>query len=101
MNGYVKCFDNNNKHINFLVHDKEVLNKYNKTWDKIEKFFGKKFDREPVYNDKYIKTKINLYNINFYDNKLPKENECYNCVPVILLDSIFVNSNKEYYPKYF
>ena len=41
MNGYVKCFDNNNKYINFLVHDKEVLNKYNKIWDKIKNFLEK------------------------------------------------------------
>ena len=26
-----------------------------------------------MYSNKYIKTKINLYNINFYDNKAPIE----------------------------
>ena len=34
----------------------------------------KKFDDEPVSNDKYIKTKIRLYKMNFYGNKIPKEN---------------------------
>ena len=29
MNGYVKYFDNNNKCINLLVRDKELLKKYN------------------------------------------------------------------------
>ena len=33
--------------------------------------FGEKFDNQPVYNNKYIKTKINLYNTNFYGNKTP------------------------------
>ena len=28
--------------MNFLVHDKEVLNKYNKIWDKIKNLFEKK-----------------------------------------------------------
>ena len=32
---------------------------------------------------------------------MPKENGCYTCLSVILLDSIFVNSHKEYYPKIF
>ena len=25
MNGYVNCFDSNNKYMNFLIHDKELL----------------------------------------------------------------------------
>ena len=56
-----------------------------------------------MYNDKYIKTKINNYDdkvyINFQHNKIPKGNEYCACLFVILLDSIFLNSNKEYYPQ--
>ena len=33
--------------------------------------YGKECYSEPVYNDKYIKATINLYNANFYDNKTP------------------------------
>ena len=55
----------------FLVYDKKVLNKYNKIWDKIKNLFGKKFDIELVHHDKYVKTKIKFYNINFYDRKMP------------------------------
>ena len=29
MNGYTKCFDSNTKLIDFLVHDIELLKKYN------------------------------------------------------------------------
>ena len=36
MNGYVKYFDNNNKCIK-LVHDKELLQKYNKIQYSIKK----------------------------------------------------------------
>ena len=58
-----------------------------------------------MYNDKYIKTKINIYNdkvyTNFQHNKIPKDNEYCACLSVILLDSIFVNSDKEYYPQIF
>ena len=28
MNAYAKCFDNNNKYINLLVNEKEILKKY-------------------------------------------------------------------------
>ena len=58
-----------------------------------------------MYNDKYIKTKIKIYNnrvyTNFQHNKIPKHNEYWACLSVILLDSIFVNSDKEYYPQMF
>ena len=58
-----------------------------------------------MYNDKYIKTKVKIYNdkvcTNFQHNKIPKGNECCACLSVILLGSIFVNSNKEYYPQTF
>ena len=53
-----------------------------------------------MYNDKYIKTRVKIYNdrvyTNFQHNKIPKDNEYCACLSVILLDSIFVNSNKEY-----
>ena len=55
-----------------------------------------------MHNDKYIKTKIKIYNngvyTNFQYNKIPKDSEYCTCLYVILLDSIFVNSDKEYYP---
>ena len=38
---------------------------------------------------------------NFQDNKIPKDNKYCACLSVILLDSIFVNSNKEYHPQIF
>ena len=63
----------------------------------------KEFNREPVYNDKPIKTKRKIYNnrvyTNFQHNKIPKDNEYFVCLSVILLDSVFVNSDKEYYPQ--
>ena len=60
MNACDKYFDKNNKCMNLLVNDKEILEKFNEIWDKIKNLFGEKFDSEPVHNDKYIKAKINL-----------------------------------------
>ena len=56
-----------------------------------------------MYNDKYIKTKRKIYNdkvyTHFQHNKIPKDYEHCACLSAILLGSIFVNSNKEYYPQ--
>ena len=38
---------------------------------------------------------------NFQHNKTPKDNEYRACLSVILIDSIFVNSSKQYYPQIF
>ena len=48
------------------------------------------FDSEPVYgdDDKYIKTKIKMYedsvNTNFQGKKVPKENVSYKCLSLIM-----------------
>ena len=58
-----------------------------------------------MYNDRYIKTRVKTYNdrvyTKFQHNKISKDNEYCAHLSVILLDSIFVNSNKEYYPQIF
>ena len=38
---------------------------------------------------------------NFQNNKIPKDNDYFICLSVTLLHSIFVNSNKKYYPQIF
>ena len=100
MNTYVEYFDKTSGYIKLLVNDKEIWKKYSEIWSKIKSLIKKEFNSEPVYNDKYIKTKIKIYNnrvyTNFQHNKIPKDNEYCACLPVILLDSIFVNSDKEY-----
>ena len=88
MNGYVKYFSDN-KCMNLLVHDEELLKKYNEIWDKISNLFKKGFNSKPVYDNKYIKTKIKIYNnrinTNFHGNKTREENEYCTCLSVILL----------------
>ena len=53
-------------------------------------------------NDKYIKTKIKSYgdkiNTNFQDKDVPKENASYNCLSLLMLDSV-IRVNKKYYPQ--
>ena len=55
-----------------IVHDTELLKKFNKIWYKISNLLIEGFDSEPVYDNKYIKAKIkidnNRTNTNFYGN---------------------------------
>ena len=62
MNAYAKYFDKNSKYMNLLVHDKEILENYVEIWNKIKILVKKEFNSETVYNDKYIKTKVKIYN---------------------------------------
>ena len=78
MIGYIKCFDGN-KTMSFKVADNKLLKNYNKIWERVNNLLSIKFDSEPVYgdNDKYIKTKIKLYedniNTNFQGKKYQKK----------------------------
>ena len=71
---------------------------------KISNLMNIEIDSEPVYgdNDKYIKTKIKMYedrvNTNFQGKKVPKENASYKCLLLIMLDSA-IRVNTKYYPQ--
>ena len=84
--------------MNLLVNDKKILGKYSEIWNKIKRLIKKEFNSEPVYNDQYIKTRIKIYidkvYTNFQHNKISKDNEYCTCLSKILLDSIFLNSDK-------
>ena len=60
MNANAKYFDKNNKYINILVNEKETLRKYSEICNKMQGLDKKEFNSEPVYDDKYIKTKIKI-----------------------------------------
>ena len=62
MIGYVKCFDNN-KTMSFRVTDNNLLAKYTKIWRRVSNLMNIEFDSDPGYgdDDKYLKTKIKMY----------------------------------------
>ena len=68
MNEYAKYFDENRKYINLLVNDKEMLEKYTEIWNKIKSLIKNEFNTEPVYNDKYVKTRIKICKDRVYKN---------------------------------
>ena len=107
MTGYLNIFEDGTRKMPFLTDNNEFLERYTKLWEKISDLINKKFDSDPVYNNKYINTKIRSYNndikTNFHDidiknNKLPEKNKPYKCMSLISLDSI-IKINKKYYPQ--
>ena len=75
MNAYSKYIDKISKQMNLLLNDQEILKRYSEIWNKIKNL---------------IKKQCNI---------IPKDNEYCSCLSVS--DSIFVNSDKEFYPQIF
>ena len=86
----------------FLIENDEVWEKYDKIWDVIKNKLGIKFHSEPVYEYKYLKTKVREYdgviNTNFLGNNIPKENMHYTCIACIIIDSV-MKMDKKYFPQ--
>ena len=103
MIGYVKNFDSN-KTMSLKVDINKLLKRYNRIWEIISNLLNIEFDSEPFYgdNDKYIKTKMKMYedrvNTNFQGKEVPKEDAGYKCLSLIVLDSV-VRVSKKYYPE--
>ena len=58
MSGYIKYFENGSKNLSFFVRDDNVLDKYNEIWNVIKNKLNIKFQSKPVYNQKYLKRKV-------------------------------------------
>ena len=105
--GYLNIFKDGVRKMYFFTDNNEFLERYTAIWEKISDLVNKKFDSDPIYNNKYINTKIRSYNndiktnfrnIDNKNNKLPEKNKPYKCVSLISLDSI-IKISKKYYPQ--
>ena len=72
MGGYIKYFDNDGKNMSFKIEDESVA----EIWKKIKDILNIKFHSQPIYDDKYIKTKVktfnNMINTLFFRRSNPK-----------------------------
>ena len=77
MSEYIKYFDNDGKNIFFKIEEEKTYYKYIEVWNKIKRILNIKFQSQPIYDDKYIKTKVKTFNntINtlFSGSEIPKE----------------------------
>ena len=100
MSGYIKYFEYGSPNMSFLIKDDEVGEKYEQIWDVIKNKLKIIFDSEPVYEYKYLKTKVKEYDCmiktNFLNNSMPKENMHYIYIGCITIDSV-MKMDKEYF----
>ena len=80
--------------MSFLIKNSEVWEKYEDIWNVIKNKLNIKFHSQPVYENKYLKVKVRVFN----GNNVPKENTYYTCIACITLDSV-LKMNKKNYPQ--
>ena len=105
MSGYVKTFklkegdkDKSNKLMSFCIDDEKLLEKYKDIWTKIEDFENIELNALPVYDGRYIKSKIRTYGDKVYTNfrglnLLEDDIEC-KSFTIISIDSLLVYHKK-------
>ena len=102
MSGYIKYFEYGSPNMSFLIKDDEVWEKYKQIWGVIKNKLKIKFHSLPVYDKKYLKTKVREYDgvikTNFLNNGIPKENMHYTCIACITIDSL-MKMGKKYFPQ--
>ena len=68
--------------------------------EKIKKSLNTKFHSQPIYDDKYIKTKVKTFssmlNTLLSGNEIPKERNRYICIAAICIGSVLKVDNKNY-----
>ena len=73
---YIKYFENGSKNMSFLIKDNKVWDKYDEIWDVIKDKLCIKFHSEPIFEYKYLKTKVREFDgvikTNFQGNDIPK-----------------------------
>ena len=86
-----------------LIEDDDLLGKYNTICNKVSADIKKEFDSKPVYNEKFLKTKVKSHGnevADFYNKETPKMDSDHTCLAVISLDSV-LKKDKNYYPQVF
>ena len=104
MREHIKYFENDGKNMPFLIKYDKVWDKYDKIWNVIKDELGIKFHSEPVYEYKYLKTKVREFDgvikTNFLGNDIPKQNMHYTCIASINIDSVMRIDKKNYLQVY-
>ena len=90
--------------MSFKIEDEDVYLKYTKIWNKIKSVLNVKLHSQPIYDEKYIKSKVKTFNsmINtlFSGEKIPKEKIHYICISAICIDSVLKKDKKNYLQTY-
>ena len=98
--GSIKYFENGGKNMSFKIEEESIYLKYAEICNKIKSILNTKFHSQPIYDDKYIKTKIKKFNntINTLCSRdeVPKERSHYACISAICIESVLKTDKKNY-----
>ena len=87
-----------------MIKDEEVGEQYKQIWDVFKNKLKIKFHSEPVYEYKYLKTKVKEYDgmikTNFLGNGMRKENIHYTSIACITIDSVMKIDEKYFVQVY-
>ena len=111
MSRYVKTFkvkdgdkDKNNKWKSVRINGEKLLEKHKNIWSKIECLKSIELNALPVYDDRYIKTKVRTSGDKVYTNfrglNVPENDTECESFTVISIDSLLVYENKYYLQVY-
>ena len=56
--------------MSFKIKDESIYLRYNEIWNKIKKTLNTNFDSEPIYDNKYLKTKVKAFTIKFQKKEI-------------------------------
>ena len=85
--------------MSFWIKDDEVWNRYDAIWYVIKDKLDMEFRSKPVYENKYLKSKVREFDgtikTKFWGNDIPQENMHYTYIACITIDSAmnFVKKN--------
>ena len=100
MSECIKYFDNSGGNMSFKIENESVYLKYTEIWNKVKKSIDIKFHSPPIYNDKYIKTKVKTFssmiNTLLSGNEIRRERKHYVCIAAICINSVLRIEKKNY-----
>ena len=107
ISGYVKTFkieEGNNELMSFHINDEKLLEKYKAILTKIVDLKNIKLHTLPVYDDRYIKTKLKTFGDKIYTNfrslNVSKDDIEFESFTAISIDSLLVYDKKCYLQVY-
>ena len=107
ISGYVKTFkieEGNNELMSFHINDEKLLEKYKAILTKIVDLKNIKLHTLPVYDDRYIKTKLRTFGDKIYTNfrslNVSKDDIEFESFTAISIDSLLVYDKKCYLQVY-
>ena len=107
MSGYAKAFkveEENKELMSLHINDEKLLEKYKAIWTKIEDLKNIKLHTLPVYDDRYIKTKLRAFGDKIYTNfrslNVSKDDIEFESFTAISIDSLLVYDKKCYLQVY-